>query len=106
MLQTNIMVREIETNKNITKEGLSYDEEGFVKLADIAYRLLGGRDTEYIGRLIDRLDTEYEFLGENLHFKNVFSDEGEGTGSYHDYMIHKDDTEELVKRIKDYYGEI
>ncbi|MBP6854943.1 MAG: hypothetical protein KBD26_01780 [Candidatus Pacebacteria bacterium] len=100
------MVRENETNKNFTKEGLVYDEEGFVKLADIAYRLLGGRDTEYISRLVDKLDSEYEFLGEDLNFKNVFDKNGTGTGSYHDYMLHKDDIEEFVKRVKDYYGEV
>lgn len=88
------MVREIETNKNITKVG------------DISKRLLGGRQTQYISRFIDKLDPEYDFLGEDLHFKNVFSKEGKGTGSYHDYMVHKDDIDELVKRVKDYYGEV
>lgn len=100
------MVREIETNKNFTKEGLAYDAEGFVKIGDLSRRLLGGRQTQYISRLIDRLDSEYEFLGEGLNFKNVFDKNGTGTGSYHDYMLHKDDIEEFVKRVKDYYGEV
>ena len=79
------------------------DKDGFVKLSDIARGLLG-RQTQYISRLIDGTDPEYPNLGESFKFSNVFR-EGKGTGNYYDYKIHKDDVQELVKRIKEYYKE-
>lgn len=77
------------------------DEEGFVNLGDIARGLIG-RQSQYISRFIDKLDPQYPNLGDSLRLKNVFK-EDKGTGSYHDYKIHKDDIEEFVKRVKDYY---
>ncbi len=94
----------IEENQN--PENLPCDMEGFVKMSDIARKLLGGRQTQYISRFVDGLDADYENLGEGLKLKNVFDKEGKGTGSYHDYMLHKDDVDEFVKRVKSYYGEI
>lgn len=79
------------------------DNEGFVKLGDIS-RALFGRQTQYVSRLIDGTDSEYPNLGESLRFKNVFKD-GKGTGNYHDYKIHKDDIDEFVRKVKEYYGE-
>lgn len=79
------------------------DKDGFIKLSDISRGLLG-RQTQYISRLIDGTDPEYPNLGESLKLSNVFK-EGKGTGNYYDYKIHKDDVEELVKRIKEYYKE-
>jgi len=79
------------------------DKEGFVKLGDIARGLLG-RQTQYISRFIDKTDLEYPNLGDSLRFKNVFK-EDKGTGSYHDYMIYKDDIEEFIKRVKVFYGD-
>ena len=79
------------------------DEEGFVKLGDIARGELK-RQTQYISRFIDNTDPEYPNLGESLKFKNVFREE-KGTGNYYDYKIHKDNIEEFVRRVKEYYGE-
>lgn len=89
--------------KRAMREKYKADEEGFVELGDIAHGELN-RQTQYVSRLIDKLDSEYPNLGESLRFKNVFR-EGKGTGDYHSYMIHKDDIEEFVKRAKEYYKE-
>ena len=96
----------IEENQSPDKENLPCDAEGFVKISDIARKFLGGRQTQYISRFIDGLDADYENFGEGLNLKNVFDKEGKGTGSYYDYMLHKDDVNEFVKRVKNYYGEI
>lgn len=79
------------------------DNDGFVRLGDIARGLLR-RQTQYVSRFIDNTDSEYPNLGESLRLKNVFR-EGKGTGNYHDYMIHKDDIDTFVKRVKEYYEE-
>ncbi len=80
------------------------DSKGFVKLGDIAHGLLG-RQAQYVSRLIDGLDPDYPNIGQSLRFKDVFGEDGKGTGDYHDYKIHKDSVEEFVKRAKEYYGE-
>jgi len=78
------------------------DDEGFIRFGDIVSGLMG-RQTQYVSRLIDGTDSEYPNFGELLRFKKVFMN-GKGTGNYHDYMIHKDDIDEFIKRARKYYG--
>ena len=78
------------------------DKEGFVHLGDIARGLLGGQ-AQYISRFLDGCDPDHSpNLSDSLRVKDVFRD-GKPTGNYHDYKIHKDDVEEFVRRVKEFY---
>lgn len=77
------------------------DQDGFILVGDIARGELK-RQMQSIASFIHRFDPEVEHLGKGLRFQNV----SETTDNYHQYMIHKDDVNAFIQRVKDYYKEI
>ena len=78
--------------------------KNYVAFGDVSRNRLG-KQCQYSSRLVDgQFRNEYPDLASDPKYGAPLRIVGE-LGDYHDYRIHKDDVEELVKRFKDYLDE-
>ncbi len=87
----------------IRPKTISCDQaKDYVAFGDVSRNRLG-KQCQYGSRFVDgRFPNEYPDLASDPKYGAPLRIVGE-PGDYHDYRIHKDDVEELVKRYKDYY---
>lgn len=68
------------------------NDDGMVRLGDVCRNMLG-MQCQYGSRYADKRWTEYPFCGEGIRITG-------NADNYHDMMIHKDDAETFVARVK------
>ncbi len=78
----------------IEGELFNIDENGYVNFGDVARGLLK-QQCQYASRYVDGKIEGYPSLGEDLHFQGDPSE-------YHELLIHKDDIEEFIRRVREY----
>ncbi|MDD5749465.1 MAG: hypothetical protein PHO91_01600 [Patescibacteria group bacterium] len=70
------------------------DENGYVHFGDIALDLLR-QQSQYASRYVNGKIEGYPSLGDDLRFQGDPSE-------YHELLIHKDDIQEFIKRVREY----
>lgn len=68
--------------------------ENYIKLGKVIRSKLN-MQCQYGSRYLNKGFKDYPYLGENIRIKGDISD-------YHSVLIHKDDVETFVQRVKDY----
>jgi len=71
------------------------DSEGYLRLGEISRSEFGGRQIQYIARLLD--GSEGANLGEGLRYKG-------NSGNYSDMKINIDDLESFLEKVKMHYN--
>jgi uncharacterized Fe-S cluster-containing protein len=70
------------------------DKKGFLRLGEIYRSEFGGRQIQYIARLLD--GSEGINLGEGLRYEG-------NSGNYSDMKINIDDLEIFIEKVKEHY---